>query len=127
MTDAWSDFDYRWKPWRELAAGRGILFPPAGSKHDSIEDDEPSQRAIVWQAITDTPAMLREAIAHSRSWREAVGRILIGREHLREDATLRARDAAWYRDQEPDHREAAQAIGSILQRMADSAGVDRVA
>lgn len=125
MTEAWADFDYRWKPWRELAARSGVLFPPSGSKHDSIEDEEPSQRAIVFQAMTDTPAMLREAIGRSHSWREIVGRVLLGREHLREDATLRARDDAWERRDEPTHREALETLGALLTKIGDSVGASR--
>lgn len=66
---AWVEggFDPRWQAFRELASGRGILYPPSGTKRDSWEDDAPSQRAILWRAIDETPELLRRCILRSRS------------------------------------------------------------
>lgn len=83
---AWADFSAEWSPYRDQAGQRGMLYPPSGSKWDSWEDPQPSQRAIVVRAIRDTPALLTATIASSRSWREVVNRLIARLAELRDDA-----------------------------------------
>lgn len=113
-------FGQAWAPYRKLAGEHGFIFPPEGSRWDSWEDAEPSQRAIVYRAIEDTPALLREAIARSRSWGQVVAALIRAIERLRDDADLAERDAAWERDHGPDPREATTAIKRILDRIGAS-------
>lgn len=111
------EFDAAWQPYRTLAAGRGFIHPPAGSRHDSIDDEPPSQRAIVWRAIEDTPTLLRDAIRRSRNWGEVVRLLIAELDRRREDAGLAERDAAWEREQLPTRRQAAEHIASIFGRL----------
>ena len=114
---AWDDFDREWEPYRVEAAERGMLFPPSGSKFDSWEDPKPSQRAIIYRAIADTPATLIDAIRESRSWSEVIGKVFRDMEVRREDVELQERDAAWDRRQ---YRGPMESIGAIVGRVRDS-------
>lgn len=111
------EFGEEWAPYRKLAAERGFIFPPDGSRWDSTEDDEPSQRAIVYRALEDTPALLRASIAASRSWGQVVGALMPAIRAMREDADLAERDAGWDREQRPSRREALETYGEISRRM----------
>ena len=115
---SWAEGDYgpEWREVRHQAAMRGILYPPSGSRWDGWDADEPSQRALVYRAIVDTPAALRVAISRSSSWSQVLGRLL----DERDDA---AQDAAWQERRErdePTHIESAQALKAIIERMANS-------
>lgn len=114
------EFGSEWAPYRRLAAERGFIFPPDGTMHDSWEDDEPSQRAVLYQAIEDTPRLLADAIRRSRTWGQVVGPILRERARLREDAGLAERDAEWERQQHPARREALLTAGEIYRRAAEA-------
>src|SRR5690349_9977420 len=93
--DAWRDFDDAdWRPFRERAAERGMLYPPSGSRFDSWEDPKPSQRAILYRAIVDTPEALMDAINECRSWSEVVAKILADLYDRREYARMADEDAA---------------------------------
>lgn len=75
--DAWADFtDPVWRHVRQLAADRGMLYPPAGTRWDEREDPKPSQRAIVYAALEDRPRATARIVARSRTWAEVVRRIL---------------------------------------------------
>lgn len=113
---AWDagEFSDEWTSFRELAASRGILYPPNGTKWDSWEDDAPSQRAILWRAIDETPELLRRCIARSRSWQEVVAHLTGER-----DAWRRRLDAEAHGDEQ---RERAERVGpeeasAILRRL----------
>src|SRR5512146_1944784 len=82
---AWQDgeFSDEWKPWRHEAAMRGMIYPPEGTKWDSWEDDEPSQRAMLIRAIRETPSLLHTAIARSRSWYDVIAYIVRERDDWR--------------------------------------------
>ena len=71
---AWADgeFGEEWDGVRAAARARGFIFPPAGSRHDSAEDDRPSQRAIVHRATEDTPRTLLALVGKSRTWSQLV-------------------------------------------------------
>ncbi len=75
---AWvaGEFGPEWDDVRAAARARGFIFPPSGSRHDSIEDNPPSQRAIVHRAIEDTPLALLLTVRSSRSWSHVVDRLI---------------------------------------------------
>lgn len=112
---AWAEGEYSaaWAPFRAAARDRGFIFPPTGTKWDGWEDDGPSQRAIVWRAIDETPELLRRCIARSRSWAAVV------RELTRERDAWRERNAAADVDDEqgPTRGEAVERLGDIVRRL----------
>lgn len=117
--EAWDkDFDHDdWGPFRAAAAERGMLYPPSGSKLDSWEDPKPSQRAIVYRAIQDTPEALMDAINESRSWSEVIGKVMLDMHGRREYVRMAEEDAAWERKQ---YRGPMESIGNILTKYRDS-------
>lgn len=115
--DAWDDFSGEWTPYREAAAQRGMLYPPSGSRFDSWDDPKPSQRAILYRAMADTPAALMDAIHESRSWGEVVGKVMADMHDRREYVRMAEEDAAWARKQ---YRGPMQSIAEILTRFKDS-------
>lgn len=117
--EAWDrDFNHAdWGPFREAAAERGMLYPPSGSKLDSWEDPKPSQRAIVYRAIQDTPEALMDAINESRSWSEVIGKVMLDMHDRREYVRMAEEDAAWERKQ---YRGPMESIGNILTKYRDS-------
>ncbi len=118
---AWTAGEYseEWTPFRELAAKRGMIYPPAGSRWDSWEDDQPSQRAILIRAIRDTPALLTRTIMASSSWSEVVDHLFGAIAEWREEATARESEAARRRVEDtPGRREAPEVLGAILRRSA---------
>lgn len=120
---AWHDggFDRdTWSAVRRAAAERGMLYPPAGSKHDDIDAAHPSQRSIVYRALSDTPGRLLEVISQSGSWREVVDALIrwtaARREELDEieaDSERRAEAQRWR-----DRREAPERLGDIFRRIS---------
>lgn len=128
---AWRDLMPRpsqlalWEGIRRAARERGILYPPTGSRWDSWADPQPSQFALIARESVDNPGRLLAAIGASGSWSQVIARIVRQRDDIREDTLLREKDDRWERAKEPTHREAAMSVGAILQRLADSAGVER--
>jgi len=120
---AWKagEFSKEWQPYRNLAASRGFIYPPEGSKWDSWEDEEPSQRAIVYRAMQDTPEALAKIIGQSRSWFEVVRKLMADLDRRREDADFAERQIEWDRQDEPAPREATQTVADILRRIGESA------
>jgi hypothetical protein len=118
----WADgeFSEAWEPYRKLAAESGFIYPPEGTKWDSWEDDEPSQRALLYRAIEDTPKLLRRAIAQSRNWSQVLTIVLRERDRMRDDADLADKDDGWERQDEPDGKQATSIIGAILGRIRES-------
>jgi hypothetical protein len=112
-------FSDEWKPFRHQAAMRGMIYPPIGTRWDSWEDEEPSQRAILVRAIRETPNLLSRCIAQSRSWSEVVGKLIAEIEELRDGAWRQTRQTERDRD-EPDPREATVSLKHILERIAAS-------
>jgi hypothetical protein len=119
----WKDGEFgpEWLIWRQRAADRGFIFPPSGSKHDSVEDDEPSQRALIYRAIDETPELLRRAISLSRSWSNVLAVLLQGRDGMREDADFRDKDVVWNRRDELQPRQALERLDHIFAKIRDSA------
>jgi hypothetical protein len=120
---AWDDgdFGWQWQHYRRLAADRGFIFPPAGTKHDDRDVDSPSQRAIIWAAIDENPTELERIIRRSWSWSQVVDQIFGLEARLVDDANESQHDAKWEKDNRPTHREAAMSLGAVLRRLADSA------
>lgn len=115
---AWDagEFSAEWRDVRHLAAMGGIIYPPEGTKWDSWEDDNPTQRAILIRAIRESPRLLEKCIPGARSWSQVIERLLRARDDWRARLDLDAREAAW--DSEaPTHRESVMALGSILERI----------
>lgn len=119
---AWDEgeFGWQWRHFRELAAERGFIFPPAGTRHDDREGESPSQRAIVWAAIEENPTELERIIRRCWSWHQVVDQIIGMEARLAEDAGLSDGDAKWEREQRPSSREAATTLKAILERIGDS-------
>lgn len=118
--ELWDDFDNEWRKVRELAAQRGFIYPPSGTRHDDRDDAEPSQRAIVYRALQDNPTELLAIVGRSSSWSGVVDRIIALEARLREDANYRDKDAEYDRDGRPTHVESAQALKRILDRIGAS-------
>lgn len=117
--DAWSwgRFGPEWEPYRRAASERGFIFPPAGSPEDDRDAEEPTQRAIVYRAIADTPRTLLAIIGRSRSWTQVVAGIVQDMDARREDADLAERDAEWARaHQQLSRHEASEALAELLRR-----------
>lgn len=122
---AWADgeFGYQWQKYRAIAAERGFIFPPAGTRHDDRDVESPSQRAIVWRAIEDNPTELERIVRRSSSWSQVVDGIIGLEARLREDADEADRIAAWERANDDDrvgHEDSVKALGAIMQRIDDS-------
>ncbi len=116
---AWTEgeFSDEWQPFRFLAAQRGLIFPPEGSKWDSWEDEHPSQRAMLIRAIRETPELLRTCIGRSRTWGEVIGHLTGARDEWRRRADAEAaREIAEHDAAVPTRAEAAEALGSIMRR-----------
>lgn len=112
-------FSDEWRNVRHLAAMQGMIYPPTGTKWDSWEDDEPSQRAMLIRAIRETPRLLEECIGRSRSWTEVIAKLVAARDELRDGGWRQTRQTE--RDDETiDHRESTQIVAAILTRIQDS-------
>lgn len=118
----WDDGEFgpRWTTIRNLAASRGFLFPPNGTVHDDRDASPPSQRAIVYRALTENPAHVTAIVGRSRSWGDVVDGIIGLERRLAEDADELERDTAWARKDEPTGRQATSALKDILTRIVDS-------
>ncbi len=115
----WDDghFSDEWRNVRHAAAMRGILYPPAGDRFDSWEDDEPSQRAMLIRAIRETPTLLMAAIGRSHSWGEVVAYVIRRRDEWRDE--LAFRDAT-RKPVDPTPSQATSSLKAILTRIGDS-------
>lgn len=82
-------FDGGWRRLRQIAGEHGFIYPPNGSPHDDPRVRHPSQRAIVQQALDETPVALTAIVESSSSWAEVVRRVIHDR-----DASLDRRAAA---------------------------------
>lgn len=123
---AWAagDFSPEWKPWRHLAAMEaGIIMPPSGTRWDSWDDEEPSERALLVRAMRDTPDALRRAIRTPgvHAWSNVVAILIRGRDRRME--AVEQAEADW--EATKDRRVGATRIDGILQRIGDSYGVER--
>ena len=125
--EEWRDFSDEWKEVRHLAAMRGILFPPSGTKWDDWRDDHPTQRAMLIRAIRETPVLLRTAVGRSRSWSEVIDCVTGQRDEMRrEGVEVEDREILRARAEQPTHRESTMALGGILERLAESVGTGMI-
>lgn len=106
----WGDSP-EWDAVRRQAAGRGILFPPRGTRWDSWDDDSPSQRAMLIRAIRETPTLLASCIARSSTWSEAIGQLIVARDDLRATTRPDSEPA------DPDRHTALLSVAEILERV----------
>ena len=116
---AWDEGDFgpEWRPYRELAGHNGLLYPPSGTKWDSWEDERPSQRALLFRALVDTPRLLRGALIGSRTWSQVLTKLLLDRDALRARADQIGRVTSDERAPEPTRRAAFETIRQILRRI----------
>lgn len=121
---AWEDgeFGSEWAEVRRISWEHGFPFPPVGTSFDQFDDDQPSQRAIVYQWLDWRPSDTTRIVAQSTSWFEVVRKLAALGERVRDDANLADKDAAWAKAQLPTAREASAAIASTFERVASSLG-----
>lgn len=118
---AWAEGDFRDARWHaiyRLCAERGYIFPPTGTVHDDREDENPSQRAIIYAAMVDQPTELERIMRRSSSWSQVITQLISHVERLREDATRAQDDIDWAARDIPTKRVAAESVGAILRRLA---------
>jgi hypothetical protein len=113
-------FSDEWDSFRALAWRGGLIFPPDGTRWDSWEDDEPSQRAMLIRAIRETPELLEKSIIGAGSWGIVIGRLLKGRDDMREEVLLAEKDDTWRRQDEPTGPQALRRLGEIVGRIQES-------
>jgi hypothetical protein len=123
---AWAEgqFSDEWKPWRHKAAMLGgIISPPEGTKWDSWEDAQPSQRAMLIRAIRETPQLLESCLPGAGWWSVVIERMLAVRDDWREEAALHEQEVRrWRAENEPRAREAMMSVGQVFARIAESMG-----
>ena len=118
---AWSDGDFsdEWKPYRHAAAMAGFIYPPEGTKWDSWDEDEPSQRAILIRVIRERPEWLMSFIPQCKNWGEVIAGYLREYEWLARGV---AEEDRYDRRQrtlgEPTQAEAAQSLRAIWDKTA---------
>lgn len=119
--DAWDAgrFGLEWPDWRGLAGKAGIIFPPDGSPDDSWSDPRPSQRALVYRAIRETPRLLRWALTRPgiQSWGDVIEKLLEGRDAMGIEGDRR--EAEW---NAVKRTPAPVRIGDIVATIGDSLG-----
>jgi len=117
---AWAEGDFRDSRWHgiyRLSAERGYIYPPTGTVHDDREDEQPSQRAIVYAAMCDQPAELERIMRRSHSWSQVIAGLVSHVDGLREDADRTQDDAAWEKRDHPPRGAVPEATASILRRI----------
>jgi hypothetical protein len=120
--DAWKagDFSREWREIRHKAAMGGLIYPPSGDKHDSWEDDSPSQRAILIRAIRETPQLLNRCVIGASSWSVVIERLLGERDLWREELAAKDRAIARQRIVDTPSRGEMMKAGDVLRRWLDS-------
>ena len=112
-SEAWRDYGPEWAELRQMAAAKGILFPPKGTRHDDRDDPSPSQRSIVYRALEDNPTELKRILRSSTSWSQVIERIFGMEARLRSEAGLEVEDIRTTRD------EALMSLGQIFKRLEE--------
>lgn len=116
----WADFSPEWEPYRKLAAAGGLIYPPSGTKWDSWDDNDPSQRALLIRAIRETPAATRTAIIGAPSWSVVIRQLIAARDSHADTVRMAERDAEWERGRFTD-AQALRRLSDILAVIGDSA------
>ncbi len=111
--DAWSAFGPEWDAFRVAWIERGFHLPPTG---DATDDEGTSQRAVLWPVVDAWPNRVAEWVreAPGKTPRDVIAHVLERRNELRREAGD-DEVPAW---EEPTRAEAAEAVGRILERMA---------
>ena len=119
---SWTGFSDEWTPWRRMAQEQGIAYAPNGTEHDDIDVPRPSQRAILYRAIDETPDLLAWAIrtVDKPSWASVVGRVLAGLDEMREQLDMEPEPAR--EDLAPS--QSTYRLKEILDIIKDSTGSD---
>lgn len=111
---AWSSFGPEWDGLKAAWLQRGLKLPPAGGA-----DEEGSQRATLFPIVRDWPdqvgAWVRSAPRRA-SGREVVGHVIACYRDETGEARAADDDMPW--SEGPPRHEAAEALGSILARVA---------
>lgn len=108
---AWSSFGPEWDAVKAAWLSKGLRLPPAGSS----EDDDTSQRGLLWNILDSRPTSLAEWIteAPGGSARKVIDHVL-GRWHeVRAEAGVDPED--WFAGPTPS--EAAESLAGILKRI----------
>lgn len=94
--DAWVSFGSEWDQVKDAWLARGLRYPPTGA-----QDEEGSQREILWQLVRDWPEHLPEWIAQAPKGASAMGVVgyVLERFHQARQESLdaaEARESAWF-------------------------------
>lgn len=118
---AWleGEFSDEWRELRHTMAMQGCIFPPAGTRFDSWEDDQPSQRAVLIRAIRETPELLASCTRGASSWSRLIDRLIRARDDWRDEMRRR-----WEDDERPIDRRPLVPIGALLPSVADALGLE---
>jgi hypothetical protein len=114
------EYGWQWQRIRRMAAERGYIYPPSGTRHDDREVESPTQRAIVWRALEDNPGKVEAIVQRATSWNQVVDQIIGMEARLARDAYDAERDIEWSRKDEPDGKQATLTLKAILNRIGDS-------
>lgn len=120
-------FGWQWQHIRRIAAERGFLYPPTGTRHDDRESPEPSQRAVIWRALEERPVDLERIVRRSRSWSEVVDGIFGMESRLRSEVGEAERDAQWEQEHDPTRDQPMSTVAGMFDRVAASLGYVRKA
>jgi len=122
-SDSWREGGFDADTWyrvRYAAACRGMLYPPAGDKGDDCDDPHPSQRAIVYRALDNTPALLFAVIGRSSSWSQVTSELIHAVNASRTDAEIAEleQDRREETRRRSDRVSAPQRLGEIMRKAA---------
>lgn len=123
---AWDagDFGPEWREARSISWERGFPYPPEGSRWDDPENGDQTQRSIIFRALDYRPVATIAIIRTSRSWSEVIARIIRDEQTIKEHVDSREWEAENDKKSQPTHREAATVLGDVMQRIADSKGIE---
>lgn len=111
--DAWATFGPEWEPFKAAWLARGFRHPPAGSP----DNDDTSQRGLLWQIASNRPNDLGRwvAAAPGKTARQVIEWVLAQWHEVRAEAGV---EEDWFDEKGPTKTEAAEALTSIVARMA---------
>lgn len=108
---AWSTFGPEWDAVKAAWLSKGLRLPPAGSS----EDDDTSQRGLLWNILDSRPASLAEWVAEAPggSARKVIDHVLARWHEVRAEAGVDPED--WFAGPTPSA--AAESLANILKRI----------
>jgi hypothetical protein len=109
---SWAGFGPEWEGVKRALLAKGIGYAPAGSP----DDDDTSQRGLLFQVLRDWPTKLPEWIAASkaRTMRGVIEDVLAHYHEGREDVSFDEELSAG-----PSKGEAMESLGAITKRLTD--------